>query len=196
MTHRNWKTTLKRVLSRAHVLPAVRSLHYHVHRVVDRDFRASELLREQEFREFSSGYGAAFRNLRPVEQGQSRRVLVVSSGSLGQLVEIALVKAFQAAGYHPVVLTDYDRWVDAFYREVGIQDLLYWDEFVRLLPDAEAVQVMANVSSFEQLLTVDYDGVRVGKYATSTALRHLRVGRLDLTTRQFAMRFCRFCNDR
>ncbi len=181
MTHSNWKTTLKRVLSRAHVLSAVRSLHYQFRRTVDRDFRDVELLREQEFQQFSRDYGAAFRRLLPEQQESARHVLVVNSGSLGLLVEIALVKAFQAAGYHPVVLSDYDRWVDAFYREAGIQDQLYWDAFVPLLPAAEAVGMMANVASFEQLLTVEYGGVRVGKYAASTALRHLRVGRLDLT---------------
>ena len=181
MTHLNWKTSLKRALSRAHVLSAVRSLHYQFRRTVDRDFRNQESVREQEFREFSSEYGAAFRHLLPEQHGLARQVLIVSSGSLGLLVEIALVKAFQAAGYHPVVLTDYDRWVDAFYREAGIQDLLCWDEFVRLSPDAEAVRIMADVASFEQLLALDYGGIRVGKYAASTALRHLRVGRLDLT---------------
>ncbi|MCC2643388.1 MAG: uncharacterized protein K0S45_3801 [Nitrospira sp.] len=92
-----------------------------------------------------------------------------------------MVKAFQLAGYRPLVLADYNRWMEAYYREVGIQDLLYWDEFFCPLPHAEAARMLETAGSFEHLIKSDYCGARVGKYAASTALRHLRVGRLDLT---------------
>lgn len=117
------------------------------------------------------------------ESSDNQRVLVVSSGSLGQLVEIALVTAFRLAGYRPVILTDYDRWMEAYYCEIGVQEHLYWDDCFRHVPMAEAVHLMASIGSFEQLIKTDYCGARVGKYAASTVLRHLRVGRLDLSDR-------------
>jgi hypothetical protein len=183
MTHRNWKTSLKRVLSRAHVLPAARALQYHLRKSVDREFRDQEAGLDQAFRRFAADYGAAFRRAVPPESSDDQRVLVVSSGSLGQLVEIALVTAFRLAGYRPVILTDYDRWMGAYYREIGVQEHLYWDDCFRQVPMAEAVHVMASIGSFEQLIKADYCGARVGKYAASTVLRHLRVGRLDLSDR-------------
>jgi hypothetical protein len=183
MTHGNWKTTLKRFLSRIRLLPAARTIRYHFRRAADRNFREQEFLLDQEFRQFAREYGAAFRHPSSTEPGEGKRVLIVSSGSLGQLVEIALVKAFQLAGYRPVVLADYDRWMEAYYREVGVQDLLYWDAFFCPVPHAEAARMLETAGSFEHLIKSDYCGARVGKYAASTALRHLRVGRLDVADR-------------
>ena len=40
--------------------------------------------------------------------------------------------------------------------------------------------MLETAGSFEHLIKSDYCGARVGKYAASTALRHLRVGRLDV----------------
>lgn len=183
MIHGNWKTTLKQFLSRARLLPAARTVRYHLRRTADRQFREQEFLLDQEFRQFAREQGAAFRHLLFTEPGEGKRVLIVSSGSLGLLVEIALVKAFQLAGYRPVVLTDYDRWMEAYYREVGVQDLLYWDEFFCPVQHSETARIMATIGSFEDFIKADYCGARVGKYAASTALRHLRVGRLDVADR-------------
>ncbi len=180
MIHRNWKTTLKRFLSQVRVLPVARALHYHLRLASDHNLRDRERQLDQEFRRFAAEYGAAFRQAAPPASSDTKRVLVVSSGSLGQLVEIALVTAFRLAGYRPVILTDYDRWMDAYYREIGVHDHVYWDECFRQVPMAEAVRAMASIGSFEQLIKADYSGARIGKYAASTLLRHLRVGRLDL----------------
>ena len=150
---------------------------------MDPAFRDREAGLDQAFRRFAADYGAAFRRAVPPESSDNQRVLVVSSGSLGQLVEIALVTAFRLAGYRPVILTDYDRWMEAYYCEIGVQEHLYWDDCFRHVPMAEAVHLMASIGSFEQLIKTDYCGARVGKYAASTVLRHLRVGRLDLSDR-------------
>ena len=183
MTHGNWKSILKRFLSRTHVLPAARIVHHHLRRATDPVFRAQENFLDEEFRQFAEAYGAAFRRTQPSAHDKNKRVLIVSAGSLGLLVEIALVKALELAGYRPVLLTDYDRRMLAYYREVGVQDIRDWTDILRPIQKSEAARRMARVRSFEQLLNVEYCGARVGKYAASTALRHLRVGRLDLTDR-------------
>jgi len=150
--------------------------------MVDPAFRKQEGKRQAEFRQFDAEHGAAFRRTAPAATLALQRVLVVSSGSLGLLVEIALVKAIQAAGYRPVILTDYDRWVDRYYRAAGVEELSYWEEWQRPVSRAEAVAMMHGLGSFEQFIQADYCGARVGKYAASTGLRHLRVGRLDLSS--------------
>lgn len=149
--------------------------------MVDPAFRKQEGKRQAEFRQFDAEHGAAFRRTAPAATQALQRVLVVSSGSLGLLVEIALVKAIQAAGYRPVILTDYDRWVDRYYRAAGVEELSYWEEWQRPVSRAEAAAMMNGLGSFEQFIQADYAGARVGKYAASTGLRHLRVGRLDLS---------------
>ncbi len=149
--------------------------------MTDRAFREQELLREGEFRRFEAEHGTAFRRSSPAAAGTGKRVLVVSSGSLGLLIEIALVKALQAAGYRPVILTDYDRWVDTYYRAVGVEDLSYWEDWFRPVSEEDAVRLMAGLQAFAQFIQAKYRGARVGKYAASTGLRHLRVGRLDLS---------------
>lgn len=181
MTHGNWKTTLKRALAKARLLPAARSIQYHVRRMTDRAFREQEVLREREFRRFAAEHGAAFSHPLPPAAGPGKRVLVVSSGAPSLLIEIALVKGLQAAGYHPVILTDYDRWVESYYRAAGVQDLSYWEDWACPLSEVESARMMTGLRSFAQFVQADYCGARVGKYAASTGLRHLRVGRLDLS---------------
>lgn len=182
MTHGNWKTTAKRALARVRLLPAARSIHYHVRRMIDSAFREQESRRQGEFLQFDAEHGAAFRRVAQPDTQIQQRVLIVSSGSLGLLVEIALVKAIQAAGYRPVILTDYDRWVDRYYRAAGVGELSYWEEWQQPVSRAEAAAMMNGRGSFEQFIQAEYCGVRVGKYAASTGLRHLRVGRLDLSS--------------
>lgn len=183
MIQSDWKVFLKSILSRSHLLPAVGNAHYRFNRLVNREFARREVERERELSLFRREYAGTFRDAQIDSQTSGPRLLVVSSGSLGQLVEIALVKAFQLAGYRPVILLDYDRWVERFYCEVGIRELKWWDEYMPVLTDSRASRLMANVESFQQLLSVEYDGVRVGKYAASTALRVLRTGRPDLSDR-------------
>ncbi|MBA2486789.1 MAG: hypothetical protein H0V35_11945 [Nitrospira sp.] len=180
MMHGNWKTPLKLLLSRSRLLPAARTIRYRLRWLADRKFRQQEFLLDQEFRRFAREHAAAFRHPPSAELGEGKRVLIVSSGSLGLLVEIALVKAFQLAGYRPLVLTDYDRWMENYYREVGVRDILHWDEYACPLSHQETARILADVSSFEDFINLHYGSARVGKYAASTALRHLRVGRLNL----------------
>jgi len=181
MTHGNWKTSLKQFLSQARVLPLVRALHYRVQMASDQHVREREGQLDRDFRRFAADYGATFRQAAPPPSAETPRVLVVSSGSLGQLVEIALVTAFRLAGYHPLILTDYDRWMEAYYHETGVKDILSWDDCFHPVPVSDAVRMMESIATFEQLIKADYRGARVGKYAASTVLRHLRVGRLDLS---------------
>jgi hypothetical protein len=164
------------------LLPAVREICYKVRLLADSSFRDHERLLAQNFTAFSEQYAALFRRLSSDSNSGNKRVLVVSQGSLGLLAEIVLVKGFELAGYYPIILTDYDRWMERYYRAAGIRDIVYWDDFLRPMADAIVLPAMESVRSFEHLVKLDYKGARVGKYAASTALRHLRTGSLDLSS--------------
>ena len=75
MTHGNWKTTAKRALACVRLLPAARSIHYHVRRMLDRAFREQEARREQEFLQFEAGHGAAFRRAATAGAQDAKRLL-------------------------------------------------------------------------------------------------------------------------
>ena len=183
MIRPDWKRALKRCAAGMGLLPAGRVIRHQFRLLTDSSFREGERRLEQEFTSFSEQYAAAFRRLSPCLSAGSKRVLVVSLGSLGQLVELALVKAFELAGYRPVILTDYDRWTERYYRAVGIPDLLHWEDFRMPVRDSVARSAMDSAQCFEQFVKLDHHRARVGKCAASTALRHLRAGHLDLTSR-------------
>ncbi|MGE0275327.1 MAG: hypothetical protein AB7G68_02125 [Nitrospiraceae bacterium] len=182
MIHPGWKTGLKRQVAGMGLLPAVRAIRYQFRLLTDSSFRGHERLLEEDFTSFAERYGPLFRRVSCSSDPGAKRVLVVSLGSLGLLAEIALVKGFELAGYRPIVLTDYNRWMEQYYRAAGIQDIVYWDDFIRPAMDAILLPFMESVQSFEHLIKLDYKGARVGKYAASTALRQLRTGSLDLSS--------------
>lgn len=176
------KIRLKGRLATMGLLPAVRTVQYGLRWLTDPAFRQADQLHRRDYTAFLHRHAAMFRRVSAHSDQGRGRVLVVSLGSLGQLVEIALVKAFELAGYRAVVLSDYDRWVDRYYRATGIRDLIYWDAFLRPIEPDAARAALETMRSFEHLVKFDYRGARVGKYAASTALRQLRAGRLDLSS--------------
>ena len=182
MIRPDWKSALKRRAAGMGVLPAVRAIRHNLRLLTDSSFRDCERLLEQQFTAFSEQYGALFRRAFLGVGREAGRALIVSQGSLGQVVEIVLVKTFEMAGYRPVILTDYDRWMERYYRASGLTDIVYWEDFVRPVDEATVQEAMGSIRSFEHLVKLDYKGARVGKYAASTALRYLRVGRLNLSS--------------
>lgn len=180
MIRPDWNSALKRRAAGMGLLPAARAIRHHLRLLTDSSFRDRERLLEQHFAAFSDHYAALFRRVSLPREAVP--ALIVSQGSLGQLVEIILVKTFELAGYRPVILTNYDRWMERYYRASGLTDIVYWEDFVRPVDEATVQAAMESVRSFEHLVKLDYKGARVGKYAASTALRHLRVGSLDLTS--------------
>jgi hypothetical protein len=178
-----WNSVLKRHVARMGLLPAARAVRRLFRLVGDPAFRLQERQLTRDFQLFSDRYAASFRRISVPSSDETKQVLVMSVGSLGQLVEIMLIKGFELAGYRPIVLADYDRWMDRYYRAVGLSNIVYWEDFLRPINKAAVQAALDSIQSFEHLVKLDYRGARVGKHAASTALRHLRVGTLDLSSR-------------
>jgi hypothetical protein len=174
------KSSLKRLLDRAGLLGPLRSIWYEAKWLTDEKFRREESQEREAFAVFSRAHGHLFHRRASPVPADSPPLLVVNLGRQGVIVELALVKACELTGFRPVVLADYDRWTRRYYREAGI-DVHHWEDFHSDGEPDRALSLLASVETFEQFVGLQYGGVRVGKYAASTALRHLRVGRLDLT---------------
>lgn len=110
--------------------------------------------------------------------GAEARALIVAKGTLvGAQIEIALIKALELAGFVPVVLGD--RSLDKHFRLAGVTRFLRWEDFTGDLPMAEAAAIVAPAGRVDDLIDLERNGARVGKFALSTTFRTLRTGRLD-----------------
>jgi hypothetical protein len=171
----------KRVLRGAGLLPAADTVLRWASVAGDPARRRAELEAYREFLQFKREFGSAFGA--PLHgAGQAlKRALVVSIGLVDTIkVELALIKGLELAGYAPVVLADRHGWCAKYYEAVGVGRMVFWDEFLEPTDPSDAERVLDRVGSVADLVALEYLGARVGKYAASTALRHLRVGSLDL----------------
>jgi len=143
-------------------------------------FRQQQSLRE-EFVIFSRRYAAALHEPLVDPSRALPKALVVSVGfPSGIPSELGLIRGLEAAGFAPVVLTKWDPWILKYYRLARIKNLLFWDQFIEFPNPKEIRAALDPIRSSEDLLRYENRGIRIGRFAASTALRNLRVGSLNL----------------
>lgn len=163
--------------------PALRFLVEAARFLCDARWREREVARARAFRQFARRYGRSLGLALAHPETLSARGLVVSSGVPENVpLELAFVKALEMAGYEPVVLASRSRWVKKYHRLGGVRRFVYWDQFTDPVDFPGAAERVNRLSSFEDLLALEEEGIRVGRFAASTALRVLRVGHLDLAS--------------
>lgn len=151
----------------------------------DGAFRRRELAIWREYLQWKDRYGEVLRpRLIPGSpDGTTPRALIVGKETInGAKIELGLIKAFELAGFKPIVLTD--RSFAKFYRLAGVTDFLYWEDFTDRLDRASAGEAIGRLRTLDDLLAFSHEGARVGRFAASSAFRNLRVGRLDLSDPQ------------
>ncbi len=110
-----------------------------------------------------------------------KRVLVCGWLTFGAATtQLPIVAAFIRAGYRPVVLlpSRADNLAIELYGMAGVVDFAFWTELPasrQTVTDA----AIASVRTVEDVLTIERDGTRAGRYAVSTMMRNLRRGRFD-----------------
>jgi len=135
------------------------------------------------FSSFKREYGDVFGNGRNNAEHKRGSVLVVSFSFVDIVkVELGLIKGLELAGFEPVVLTCRDRWLVKYFELAGVKRILFWDEYLGAKDLKTADRIVQNFRSFEDLLSCEHRGVRVGRFAASTLLRQLRLGSLDLAS--------------
>jgi hypothetical protein len=109
-----------------------------------------------------------------------KTALVVSIGfPEGIPVELALIKGLELAGFAPTVVAPRDRWITKYYKLAGVQNLVYWDDYLDPMDLTQAESILAELNSIGSLLAIQSGGARVGRFCASTTLRKLRTGGID-----------------
>lgn len=177
------RSCFRAVLKTTGLLSAARTCRNWMKFLTDRKFRYHEKLCRQEFNEFKRLHGELLRVSINRADRLAKKVLVVSSGMLEVIkVELALIKAFELAGYRPIVLTYQNPQFLKYYELVGISEFVFWEDFLEPAGSALVEHAFERIQSFEDLMRFNYSDTRAGKYAASTALRYLRLGHLDLSS--------------
>jgi hypothetical protein len=107
-----------------------------------------------------------------------RCVLVAGWSSVPAAAQqIPILAGFVRAGFAPVVvLESRSTPTRKLYASAGAQKFAFWDE---LQPSRAAAGDLVPLSSQNDLLALEYDGLRIGRYALSTMMRSTRCGRFD-----------------
>jgi hypothetical protein len=150
--------------------------------LTDTDFRRREIGIWREYVRWRDRYSDLLRTrLTPAStDGAAPDVLIVGKETInGAKIELGLIKAFELAGFNPIVLTD--RSFTKFYKLAGVSKFAYWDDFTDQLDRASVRETVNRFRTLDDLLAFSHEGARVGRFAASSVFRYLRVGRLDLT---------------
>lgn len=168
------------ILKTIGLLPPARWLRRWTTVLVNSTVRGQERARRRAFQEFKRSHGMVLAHRLNAGGRTEKKALVVSVGSVQAVgAEIGLLKGLELAGYSPVVLSPPDPWLVRHYRLAAVEEVLFWDDFVGEPNTRRAEEVTGRMSSLGDLLEFEWEHVRVGRFAASTALRSLRVGSLE-----------------
>ncbi len=114
--------------------------------------------------------------------GSSGTAIVLGWSFFGHvLAESVIRKAFELADYRVHVLMEPTPACLAVYGAMGISELEPFSRYCSSPNRQRAAVVLSGISSFAELIDLRWGGVAVGKYASSTLMRQMRRGSLDLS---------------
>jgi hypothetical protein len=131
------------------------------------------------FREFARKQGSSLVGQLNSDVACRHALLVGSDSERFAPWELGLVKALQKGGFRVTVLARRANWVRWYFALAGVQRIVFWDSFTAPVPAGRIRRMVEDFKSPQDLFDLHYRGVRVGKSAASTTLRHTRAGTLD-----------------
>lgn len=139
----------------------------------------------QEYWQFRRRYGAVMSN-RGMQPRRGRVLVVNQVGNWAAAVHAEgwLIKAYQARGYEPIVVTTRGVWANRYYRLFGVRSFVYLEEELECATNHVPASGMATVphfSSFADLMAYEYRHVKVGKYVCSSLIRAMHAGSVEVT---------------
>lgn len=115
------------------------------------------------------------------------KILVISL--MGDFVsgakeEAFLVKVLQIQGLEPFFLTTRGSWANRYYRLLGINGFIYFEDFQgwarKKVEFTEIDEALSQIKTFDELMAYEFGGVKVGMYICSTLVRRTYIGNVDL----------------
>src|SRR5262245_61855863 len=148
------------------------------------DIRDSRRREARHFEQVERDYGSVLRLNLNSAGNQTPKALVLSRAFTPIELQLWLVKALEVAGFTPVVLTISERKpLEKYFRFAGVKEIFRWHELLESVSaESEATIRFKQVHSLSDLLNIEHRGIRVGRIAAATALRHLRLGNFDLSS--------------
>ncbi|WP_096701954.1 hypothetical protein [Magnetospirillum sp. 15-1] len=133
---------------------------------------------------------AGMRAARPA-LAQSRRLIICDlvNSLMSAKAQGLIARAAQDRGMATTVLMARPwRLAEATYRAAGPVEFVYLDDFlttdIRRRAEDEAARLVEADPHLTGLITLEQDGIRVGRNVMSIVLRHLRQGRIDPSNRE------------
>jgi hypothetical protein len=135
----------------------------------------------RQFRQFKRRYGERLQ-YNFTSASQERKIALIANSYVPEvIIELGLIKALELAGFVPVVLNRHEGpLLASYYSLAAVKEVHQWSAFVEPVDVPAAEAAMAQCHSVQELMRFEYEGARVGRFAISTALRHHRLGCLDL----------------
>ncbi len=113
-----------------------------------------------------------------------KRVLFVSMGWYDAKTEAIYLKALEALGYEPNVLTGYDPYVADIYGLYGIKKIYYYEDYFKKINLAklrkEAENYINGLKDKQGILCLTRNGISIGKFAASSFMKMTRGSSFDL----------------
>jgi hypothetical protein len=137
---------------------------------------------ERRFRQLKRQHGDVLGERLNNHHCRQRVALVCCPGFPEVEIELGLIKGLQLANFVPVVITGTGRegrLLAKYYKLEGVDEIHPWSDFVGETDSTVAEAVVSGCKSLRELLEFEYAGIRVGRFAISTALRMTYRGSLD-----------------
>ena len=96
------------------------------------------------------------------------------------MAESFIIRCFESAGYHPIIMVPVNYWIRKTWKLFGYNKFIWWDDFERDVSIHEVDGKIKNIKTVEELLKLKGNNIRIGKYATSSAMRKIRLGNFSL----------------
>lgn len=103
--------------------------------------------------------------------------------------ESVILKAFHNAGYAPCIHLPHGSLAKKTYKLFGIGNFIHNDQLESSVSRDTTRCLVANLRELDDILALDYLGVRVGKYALSSLMRRTRLGSLDFSSSEQMSQF-------
>jgi hypothetical protein len=134
--------------------------------------------------DLNSIYAQLGQGIKPDFSGANKVVL----GGMGSPATIAqeslIMKAFEKAGYRPVMWVPRGKLIRRSYAIFGVHHLVFNDEYWIRISSEEANHFLDEVNSLDDLINNEWNGARVGRFAVSSFMRVTRLGTVDINNHE------------
>jgi len=179
------RDNLKSFLETVGLLNTVNQCRQSIKDLTDPDLRRRKHEHRQLFMQFKRQYGDVLRHNLNGNRHERKTALVCSVHFPEVHIELAIIKALELAGFTPVVLIGTAIFrLPEYYKMAGIKEIHPWSKFIDPPNLAAAEAIIESCQSLQELLSFEYEGMRVGRNAVGSALRKHRLGSLNIQSPQ------------